>query len=41
MQDRQGRAQAALRTAPYRVWGRGIGSEMHRKGSKVLLCFWQ
>lgn len=21
--------------------GSGIGSEMHRKGSNVLLCFWQ
>ncbi len=27
--------------SPYRVWGTGIGSEMQRKGSKVLLCFWQ
>lgn len=25
----------------YRVWGSGMGREMHRKGSKVLLCFWQ
>lgn len=27
--------------ASYLVWGTGIGSEMQRKGSKVLLCFWQ
>lgn len=27
--------------ATYLVWGTGIGSEMQRKGSKVLLCFWQ
>lgn len=31
-------------TAPsgaHLVWGRGIGREMQRKGSKVSLCFWQ
>lgn len=32
---------AVLKKVTHRVCGSGIGKEMHRKGSNVLLCFWQ
>lgn len=30
-----------FKASTHRVCGSGMGNEMQRKGSNVLLCFWQ
>lgn len=35
------RAAGEVRGWAHLVWRSGMGREMHRKGSKVLLCFRQ